>query len=155
MHFAVCCRKIALFGIKWLFLGKILYRQCAGTVKKLSLELGGNAPFIVFESADLDKAAEGMMVAKFRNMGQTCVTANRVFVQVKPLWKVWVENRGTAFLIWNCIFSAKNRIFFKRSCACFHNSDFRFHLEMFLQALCRRVFTTLLWKKFGRKLKSH
>jgi len=61
--------------------GKILYRQCAGTVKKLALELGGDAPFIVFNSADLDKAVEGMMVAKFRNMGQTCVSANRVFVQ--------------------------------------------------------------------------
>jgi len=61
--------------------GKILYRQCAGTVKKLALELGGNAPFIVFDSADLDKAVDGMMVAKFRNMGQTCVSTNRVFVQ--------------------------------------------------------------------------
>jgi len=61
--------------------GKILYRQCAGTVKKLALELGGSAPFIVFDTADLDKAVEGMMVAKFRNMGQTCVSANRVYVQ--------------------------------------------------------------------------
>ena len=51
-------------------------------MKKLALELGGDAPFIVFNSADLDKAVEGMMVAKFRNMGQTCVSANRVFVQV-------------------------------------------------------------------------
>lgn len=58
-----------------------MYRQCAGTVKKLAMELGGNAPFIVFNSADLDKAVDGMMVAKFRNMGQTCVSANRVFVQ--------------------------------------------------------------------------
>ena len=71
-----------------LLLGKILYRQCAGTVKKLALELGGNAPFIVFDSADLDKAVDGMMVAKFRNMGQTCVSTNRVFVQVsfKKFW---------------------------------------------------------------------
>ena len=71
-----------------LLLGKILYRQCAGTVKKLALELGGNAPFIVFDSADLDKAVDGMMVAKFRNMGQTCVSTNRVFVQVsfKMFW---------------------------------------------------------------------
>ena len=68
-----------------LLLGKILYRQCAGTVKKLALELGGNAPFIVFDSADLDKAVDGMMVAKFRNMGQTCVSSNRVFVQVSCL----------------------------------------------------------------------
>ena len=51
-------------------------------MKKLALELGGNAPFIVFDSADLDKAVDGMMVAKFRNMGQTCVSTNRVFVQV-------------------------------------------------------------------------
>lgn len=58
-----------------------MYRQCAGTVKKLSLELGGNAPFIVFDSADLDLAVQGMMVSKFRNMGQTCVSTNRVFVQ--------------------------------------------------------------------------
>ena len=58
-----------------------MYKQCAGTVKKLALELGGNAPFIVFDSADVDKAVDGMMVAKFRNMGQTCVSANRVFVQ--------------------------------------------------------------------------
>ena len=49
--------------------GKILYRQCAGTMKKLALELGGNAPFIVFDSADVDLAIQGMMVAKFRNMG--------------------------------------------------------------------------------------
>lgn len=61
--------------------GKILYRQCAGTVKKLSLELGGNAPFIVFDSADVDLAVAGCMVSKFRNMGQTCVSTNRVFVQ--------------------------------------------------------------------------
>ncbi|MEA5097252.1 MAG: NAD-dependent succinate-semialdehyde dehydrogenase [Burkholderiaceae bacterium] len=60
--------------------GKILMRQCADTVKKISLELGGNAPFIVFEDADLDAAVEGAMVAKFRNNGQTCVCANRIFV---------------------------------------------------------------------------
>ena len=63
--------------------GKILYRQCADTVKKISLELGGNAPFIVFDSADLDLAVTGAMAAKFRNMGQTCVSNNRMFVQVK------------------------------------------------------------------------
>jgi len=61
--------------------GKILFRQCADTVKKLALELGGNAPFIVFNSADLDKAVDGLMVAKYRNMGQTCVSANRIYVQ--------------------------------------------------------------------------
>ncbi|NJR71847.1 MAG: NAD-dependent succinate-semialdehyde dehydrogenase [Gammaproteobacteria bacterium] len=60
--------------------GRILMRQCAPTIKKLSLELGGNAPFIVFEDADLDKAAEGLMQSKFRNAGQTCVSANRIYV---------------------------------------------------------------------------
>src|SRR5438067_13654437 len=61
--------------------GKQLMRQCASTVKKLSLELGGNAPFIVFDDADLDAAADGAMVSKYRNSGQTCVCANRLFVQ--------------------------------------------------------------------------
>lgn len=61
--------------------GRILMRQCADTIKKLSLELGGNAPFIVFDDADLDAAVEGAMTSKFRNVGQTCVCANRLFVQ--------------------------------------------------------------------------
>lgn len=61
--------------------GKILMQQCAGTVKKLSLELGGNAPFIVFDDADLDAAVAGAMISKFRNNGQTCVCANRIYVQ--------------------------------------------------------------------------
>ena len=61
--------------------GKILMRQCAGTVKKLSLELGGNAPFIVFDDADLDAAVEGAIASKYRNTGQTCVCANRILVQ--------------------------------------------------------------------------
>ena len=61
--------------------GRILMRQCADTIKKLSLELGGNAPFIVFDDADLDAAAEGLMQSKYRNAGQTCVCANRVYVQ--------------------------------------------------------------------------
>ncbi|WP_299668429.1 NAD-dependent succinate-semialdehyde dehydrogenase [uncultured Ruegeria sp.] len=63
--------------------GKILMEQCAGTIKKMSLELGGNAPFIVFDDADLDAAAEGAMIAKFRNNGQTCVCANRIYVHDK------------------------------------------------------------------------
>ena len=63
--------------------GKHLARRSADTLKKLSLELGGNAPFIVFEDADLDAAVEGLMAAKFRNGGQTCVCPNRVFVQRK------------------------------------------------------------------------
>lgn len=61
--------------------GKLLMRQSAETVKKLSLELGGNAPFIVFDDADLDAAVEGAMVSKYRNTGQTCVCANRLYVQ--------------------------------------------------------------------------
>lgn len=61
--------------------GKILMRQCADTVKKMSLELGGNAPFIVFDDADIDAAVEGAMISKFRNNGQTCVCANRIYVQ--------------------------------------------------------------------------
>ncbi|WP_107222378.1 NADP-dependent succinate-semialdehyde dehydrogenase [Thauera aromatica] len=61
--------------------GKLLMRQCAGTVKKVSLELGGNAPFIVFDDADLDAAVAGAMASKYRNAGQTCVCANRLLVQ--------------------------------------------------------------------------
>jgi succinate-semialdehyde dehydrogenase/glutarate-semialdehyde dehydrogenase len=61
--------------------GKLLMAQCAGTVKKVSLELGGNAPFIVFDDADLDAAVEGALLSKFRNTGQTCVCANRFLVQ--------------------------------------------------------------------------
>lgn len=63
--------------------GKILLRQAAGTVKRMCLELGGNAPFIVFNSADLNKAVQGCMSSKFRNTGQTCVCANRIFVQTE------------------------------------------------------------------------
>jgi succinate-semialdehyde dehydrogenase/glutarate-semialdehyde dehydrogenase len=61
--------------------GKLLMRQAASTVKKVGLELGGNAPFIVFDDADVDAAAEGAIVSKFRNMGQTCVCANRIYAQ--------------------------------------------------------------------------
>jgi succinate-semialdehyde dehydrogenase / glutarate-semialdehyde dehydrogenase len=61
--------------------GRILAAQCAPTIKKLSLELGGNAPFIVFDDADLDSAVEGAMISKYRNAGQTCVCANRLYVQ--------------------------------------------------------------------------
>jgi len=61
--------------------GKTLMAQCAGTVKKVSLELGGHAPFIVFDDADLDAAVAGCMGSKFRNAGQTCVCTNRIYVQ--------------------------------------------------------------------------
>ena len=71
-------RKISFTGSTEV--GRMLMRKCADTVKKISLELGGNAPFIVFEDADLEAAVDGAMVAKFRNNGQTCVCANRIFV---------------------------------------------------------------------------
>lgn len=61
--------------------GKLLYQQCAPTMKRLGLELGGNAPYIVFKSADVDQAAKSAMASKFRNSGQTCVSANRFFVE--------------------------------------------------------------------------
>jgi succinate-semialdehyde dehydrogenase / glutarate-semialdehyde dehydrogenase len=61
--------------------GRILMRQCAPTIKKLSLELGGNAPFLVFDDADLDSAVDGALASKYRNAGQTCVSANRIYVQ--------------------------------------------------------------------------
>jgi len=62
-------------------IGRVLMEQCAPTIKKLSLELGGNAPFLVFDDADLDAAAEGALASKYRNTGQTCVCANRILVQ--------------------------------------------------------------------------
>lgn len=61
--------------------GRLLMQQCAPTIKKITLELGGNAPFIVFDDADIDAAVEGTIASKFRNTGQTCVCANRIFVQ--------------------------------------------------------------------------
>src|ERR1700675_1095199 len=63
--------------------GKILYQQAAVGIKKLGLELGGNAPFVVFDDADIDAAVDGAMVSKYRNMGQTCVCANRIYAQDK------------------------------------------------------------------------
>lgn len=61
--------------------GRDLMKQCAASIKRVTLELGGNAPFIVFDDADLDAAVEGVMASKFRNMGQTCVCANRIYVE--------------------------------------------------------------------------
>ncbi len=69
-------------------IGKQLMAQCSGTLKKLSLELGGNAPFIVFEDADLDSAVEGAIASKYRNTGQTCVCANRLLVQA-PVYEAF------------------------------------------------------------------
>lgn len=74
--------------------GKILMRQCADTVKKLGLELGGNAPFIVFDDADLDAAVEGAIASKYRNAGQTCVCANRLYVHDK-VYDAFVEKLKT------------------------------------------------------------
>jgi len=72
-------RKITFTGSTEI--GKLLMQKAAGTVKKVSMELGGNAPFLVFDDADLDRAVEGAMIAKYRNAGQTCVCTNRFFVQ--------------------------------------------------------------------------
>jgi succinate-semialdehyde dehydrogenase/glutarate-semialdehyde dehydrogenase len=72
-------RKISFTGST--DVGRILMRQCADQIKKISLELGGNAPFIVFDDADLDAAVEGALASKYRNAGQTCVCANRLYVQ--------------------------------------------------------------------------
>ena len=69
--------------------GKLLMAQCAGGVKKVSLELGGNAPFIVFDDADLDEAVAGAILCKFRNSGQTCISANRIYVQA-PVYDEFV-----------------------------------------------------------------
>ena len=70
--------------------GRLLMEQCAPTIKKLALELGGNAPLIIFEDADLDKAVQGAILAKYRNAGQTCVCANRIYVH-KNIYKVFSE----------------------------------------------------------------
>ena len=76
-------------------IGKLLMAQCAGTVKKVSLELGGNAPFIVFDDADLDAAVVGAMASKYRNAGQTCVCANRFLVQ-DGIYDAFAERFATA-----------------------------------------------------------
>src|SRR5579862_9012063 len=76
-------------------IGKKLMAQCAGTMKKISLELGGNAPFIVFEDADLDAAVAGAIASKYRNTGQTCVCANRLLVQA-PVYDAFTRKLVTA-----------------------------------------------------------
>lgn len=77
------------------FVGKQLIAQCATTVKKVSMELGGNAPFIVFDDADIDAAVEGTVISKFRNVGQTCVCANRIYVQ-EGVYDVYVAKLAEA-----------------------------------------------------------
>ena len=75
--------------------GKVLMAQAAGTVKKVGLELGGNAPFIVFDDAHVDAAVEGAIISKFRNMGQTCVCANRIYAQ-EGIYDAFVAKLTTA-----------------------------------------------------------
>ncbi len=75
--------------------GKILLKQCADQVKKISLELGGNAPFIVFDDADVDAAVQGAIASKFRNAGQTCVCANRIFAQ-EEIYEEFTEKLSVA-----------------------------------------------------------
>ncbi|MCJ9430282.1 NAD-dependent succinate-semialdehyde dehydrogenase [Kordiimonas marina] len=75
--------------------GKLLMRQCSDDIKKVSLELGGNAPFIVFDDADLDAAIDGAMASKYRNSGQTCVCANRMYVQA-GVYDAFVEKLAVA-----------------------------------------------------------
>ncbi|MEM9634063.1 MAG: NAD-dependent succinate-semialdehyde dehydrogenase [Pseudomonadota bacterium] len=86
-------RKISFTGSTRV--GKILMQQGAAQLKKLSLELGGNAPFIVFDDADLDAAVEGAMISKFRNAGQTCVCSNRIYVQ-DGVYDAFVEKLSAA-----------------------------------------------------------
>jgi succinate-semialdehyde dehydrogenase / glutarate-semialdehyde dehydrogenase len=75
--------------------GKVLMEQCAGTVKKTSMELGGNAPFIVFDDADLDAAVKGAVASKYRNAGQTCVCSNRMLVQ-ESVYDAFTEKLAAA-----------------------------------------------------------
>jgi succinate-semialdehyde dehydrogenase/glutarate-semialdehyde dehydrogenase len=85
--------------------GRELMRQCADTIKKVSFELGGNAPFIVFDDADLDAAVEGAMISKYRNTGQTCVCANRIYVQrgVAPAFNEKLVEKVQALKVGNGI----------------------------------------------------
>ncbi len=75
--------------------GRMLMKQCADTVKKVSFELGGNAPFIVFDDADIDEAVKGAIACKFRNAGQTCVSANRIYVQ-KGVYELFASKLAEA-----------------------------------------------------------
>lgn len=86
-------RKVSFTGST--AIGKLLMQQCSLTMKKISMELGGNAPFIVFEDADLDKAVEGAIASKFRNSGQTCVCTNRILVQ-NSIYDTFVEKLAAA-----------------------------------------------------------
>lgn len=95
-------RKISFTGSTRV--GKLLYRRCADTMKKVGLELGGNAPFLVFADADLPRAADQLIAAKFRNAGQTCICVNRALVQasVYDAFKQLVAERVRALRVGNC-----------------------------------------------------
>lgn len=86
-------RKVSFTGSTEI--GKLLMQQCSSTMKKVSMELGGNAPFIVFEDADLDRAVEGAIASKFRNSGQTCVCTNRILAHV-DIYDAFVEKLAIA-----------------------------------------------------------
>ncbi|WP_343682680.1 NAD-dependent succinate-semialdehyde dehydrogenase [Acinetobacter baylyi] len=86
-------RKVSFTGSTEI--GKLLMQQCSSTMKKVSMELGGNAPFIVFEDADLDRAVEGAIASKFRNSGQTCVCTNRILAHI-DIYDAFVEKLATA-----------------------------------------------------------
>ncbi|MFV5513748.1 NAD-dependent succinate-semialdehyde dehydrogenase [Acinetobacter gerneri] len=86
-------RKVSFTGSTQI--GKLLMQQCSSTMKKVSMELGGNAPFIIFEDADLDRAVDGAIASKFRNSGQTCVCTNRVLVH-ESVHDVFVEKLAAA-----------------------------------------------------------
>lgn len=92
------CESPDIYGISFTGsteVGKLLYKQCSSTVKRVGLELGGNAPFVVFNEADIDKAVAGAMASKFRNCGQTCVSANRFIIQ-KKVFAEFVDKLKTA-----------------------------------------------------------
>lgn len=84
-------------------IGRLLMQQCAPTLKRLSMELGGNAPFIVFDDADIEEALSGLIASKFRNAGQTCICANRIFVQngIRTVFRDRLANRIKALKIGN------------------------------------------------------
>lgn len=86
-------RKLSFTGST--LVGKLLMKQCASTVKKMALELGGNAPFIIFDDADIDLAVSGVLASKFRNSGQTCICANRIFAQ-NSIYDQFVEKLASA-----------------------------------------------------------
>ncbi|WP_120429773.1 NAD-dependent succinate-semialdehyde dehydrogenase [Acinetobacter baylyi] len=90
-HRSVC--KVSFTGSTEI--GKLLMQQCSSTMKKVSMELGGNAPFIVFEDADLDRAVEGAIASKFRNSGQTCVCTNRILAHI-DIYDAFVEKLAKA-----------------------------------------------------------